>query len=279
MKENVNTAIITCIDQNYEENLEYDFLETLYHKVHFAGEVIVLDYGMSAEVVERIKKKFPVTIHCCEKELSVFTIRFKHLPGIISSLDEKIKQVMVVDGGDVWFQSTIDPLFEVTKDKIGVVAEDRIVGKDEWTDDIIHNLQNEMEEEVLRVLRGKPVLNAGMICGDRKKITDIYKKVYEDIWKCGMDYFGVDQLFFNYEWYQLLDSERVNLDYKYNYVVISHNEDEYEIKDGVLYDKNGEVIVIVHNAGGNWRILSRPFSNRFNDSEQYFVSNIKKIVK
>lgn len=279
MTDEVNTAIITCIDQNFEENLEFDFLETLYHQAQYSGEVIVLDYGMSAEAAKRIKEKFPVTVYQCEKELSVFSVRFKHIPEVIASLSEEITQVMVADGGDLWFQNTVEPMFTLTKQRIGVIAENRIIGNDEWTDSGIHNLQEDVKTKILRVLQGKFLVNAGVVCGDRKKIADIYKKVYEDIWDCGMDYFGVDQLFLNYEWYQLQDSERVTLECKYNYVLVSHAEDEYEIKDNIVYDKTGELITIVHNAGGNWRKIKRPFANKFINEKQYHVSNVNKIMK
>jgi len=280
MNDRVNTAIITSIDQYYEENLEFDFLETLFNKAHYSGSVIILDYGMSEEASRRISKRFPVVMYKYEKDFSVFFNRCKHIPEIINSLDENIEQVMVVDGGDVWFQCAIDQMFRETKNKVGIVAENRIVGEDDWTDRGMQNLHDKTREKVLSVLKGKLVANAGVVCGDRNKVAYIYRMVYEDVLESGIEYFGVDQLFLNYEWYQLDETERVYMDCKYNYVMVSHSTDEYIIEDDIVYDaKDRSVITVVHNAGGNWRIIKRPFKNRYVNENQYYIENATSIDK
>ncbi|MDD5901674.1 MAG: hypothetical protein PUC73_12365 [Lachnospiraceae bacterium] len=273
-----NTAIITCIDQNYEENLEFDFLETLFNKAKYSGKVIVLDYGMSEVVSERIRKKFPVLIYRLKKELAVFAIRFKHIPQVLRTLDEEIKQVLVIDGGDVWFQQSLWPMFELTENKIGVITEDRIVGEDDWTDRGMNNLSVEMRDQVMHELKGRRVINAGVVCGDREKMEVLYRKVYNDILACGIEYFGVDQLFLNCEWYKLEETEKTFLDNQYNYVVISHDKEEYSIKDDIIYTKNGDMITVVHNAGGNWRVIERPFKNKYVNEQQYYIENINRIA-
>ncbi len=274
---NQSTAIITSIDRNYEENLELDFLESLFRKAKYDGKVIVLDYGMSREGIKRIKDKFDVEIHKVEKKLSVFSARYFHIPGIIESLDEDITQVMVVDGGDVWFQKDVVQIFELTRNCIGVVAEDRIIGLDEWTDRGMENLSNEMRISLLSELEGKTVINAGVVCGDRVLMGQMYKKIYDGICRCGLEYFGIDQLILNLEWYRLEKERRKLMECVYNYVLVSHAEEEYVVKDDMIYLDSGEIVTVVHNAGGNWRKLKRPFENRYVNEKQYYLENITKI--
>lgn len=272
-----NTAIITCIDKNYEENLEYDFLESLFHVAHYSGKVIVLDYGMSDEACKHIQEKFPVIVCKYEKIMSIFSLRYKHIPEIINSLEENITEIMIVDGGDIWFQRSISEVFEMVKDGIGTVAEERIIGEDDWINKILINLEDGLKEKILQRLKGKKGVNAGVVCGNREKMAELYEKIYKDIVDCGIEFFGIDQLLLNYEWYGLSGHERVCLEEKYNYVVISHNADEYSIKKNIISTRDGNLITIVHNAGGNWRTIKRPFINKNVNEEQYYIENVSKI--
>lgn len=277
MKSEENTAIITCIDKNFEENLEYDFLKSLFSTAHYSGKVIILDYGMNEDTCKHIQEQFPVIVYKFDKIMSIFSLRYKHIPEIINSLEENITEIMVIDGGDVWFQCSINQTFELVKDGIGVVAEERIIGEDEWTNKSLANIEDNLKEKILCRLEGKRVINAGVVCGNRRRMVELYRKIYNDIVNCGIEFFGIDQLYLNYEWYGLSDSEKVFLDEKYNYVMVSHHVNEYEIKENIIFNKNGDLITIVHNAGGNWRLIKRPFINKSADEEQYYVENVSKI--
>ena len=74
-----NLAVITYIDANYQENLEFDFLYTLRNVANFKGKIIVLDYGISKEVRYRIIEKYDVEIFECIKDISVFSARYRDI--------------------------------------------------------------------------------------------------------------------------------------------------------------------------------------------------------
>ena len=81
-----HTAIITYVDRNNEENLERDFLPSLFFNAEYAGLVYVLDYGMDSEVVNRLSDKYPVHFIECSIETDIFVDRYKNISSIIESL-------------------------------------------------------------------------------------------------------------------------------------------------------------------------------------------------
>ena len=103
--------LITYIDQNYQENLEYDFLSTLRNVAHYRGPVVVLDYGMDADRCNRIRDTYNVQIIPCSKDISLFSIRYLHIANILKSLGRDYDTVLVTDCGDVWYQDSIDIIF------------------------------------------------------------------------------------------------------------------------------------------------------------------------
>ena len=92
-----NTAIITYMDNYFVENLEYDFLDSLVNKANYKGKIVILDYGMNAEDVERIKSKFDIFVYKCDKVMPVFSNRYYDIPNVIDLLDENITHIMTID--------------------------------------------------------------------------------------------------------------------------------------------------------------------------------------
>lgn len=272
------TAVITYVDGNYEENLENDFIYTLRERASYQGKIIVVDYGVEAEVRERISKKFDVDFHVCKKDMSVCALRYRDIPEIIDSLDESITNILVIDGGDVWFQKSIHELFEITKQRIGCVEEKMIFGEDEWVEKCMKNLDIKDRNRILSLAMGRHVKNSGMVCGPRHEVSKLIRNVCNDIYESGIEYFGIDQLFFNYEFLKIEDEEGVILDIDYNFVLITNKEAYYVEEDDVYCKKNNKLITVVHNAGGAWRMLKRPFQNKHTDVEQYILENVKCIT-
>lgn len=253
----VSTAVITYMDENYERHLLKDFLFSLRYVAQYAGKIIILDYGMSELTKKRIIEEYEVEIIKCKKEtLPVFSIRNKHIPKVINDLPTSIKTVMVVDSGDVWFQSSINDVFSLSKDKIGYVEEPICYGNHEWSDRCLSILEDNCGECIKKKLKGKHVKNSGMVCGERTLVADLLEHVFYDMQAAKKEYFGVDQIFFNYELCRRYEDRSILLDDVYNYVVITH-KDEFIYKDGVICNKKGEIAVVVHNAGGKWRLLNR----------------------
>lgn len=268
-----NLAVITYIDENFQENLELDFLYTLRNNAKYNGKIIVLNYGMTNETVCHIKNTYDVEIVECAKDISVFSARYRDIANVLENLED-ITHVLICDGGDIWFQESINEIFRLAYDGIACIEEERILGKDEWTNKCIANLQPKFREELLAQVNHTSVKNSGVVCGKKEILKPMLKKIYDDIVKCGFEFFGIDQLYFNYEWCQLTEIKKVILDEIYNYVLVSHKE-EYDIMNtGEIFLHNGKKAVIVHNAGGNWRMIKRPFENKKENYEQYVIENI-----
>ena len=271
-----NTAIITYANKNSEENLEIDFLKSLYTVAHYTGKVIILNYGISENAINRIKKMYPVQIVDCCIKTDIFVDRYRDIASEIENLDNDISTIITMDCGDVWFQSSLEIMQNIGIDEIWTVMENRIWDEDEWALKCINNLVDKDKEYVIEKLTGTNVRNSGVIVGGKNAIKKLSKKVYHDILNCGYFYFGIDQIFVNYEIAKLDVDKRRSLDEIFNYVLIS-NQGQFYIIDNVVYRNDGNKIVIVHNAGGNWRLLKRPFTNKWHDTNQYIIENIKKI--
>jgi hypothetical protein len=271
----VKTAVITCIDENYEENLEIDFLETLRNVALYKGKIIVIDYGMSNIRKERIQVKYNVKVYSFKKTMSVFALRNRDIPIVIDKLSDNISNVMIIDSGDVWFQKPITPIFEHTKTKVGCVEETIFFGQHEWTMEGLANLNENLSKSILDVTNWKPIMNAGMVCGPKLIVNNLIKSLYNHIFSAGIEFFGIDQLFFNYELYKM-NNNIVKLQHEFNFVIISHKDEFYEI-NGKIYDKDMNKVTVAHNAGGIDRIINKQYKNILLDESQYIVKNVRLI--
>lgn len=263
-----NTAIITYIDEYFCENLENDFLNTLFNVSNYKGTVILLNYGIVQEDIRRLAAAFPIKVIECDKNMPVFSNRYFDIPRAIEQLDNQITHVATMDSGDIWFQNSIHEVFEICQNGIGCVEEERIIGEDHFTGYCLDKLQTDERNVIEDRLQGKKVKNSGVICGPKNMMRKIIEDVGRDMSNCSCEFFGVDQLYFNYEWYALEKDKRINMDETYNYVLVS-NVDKFTVQNDVVIDNDGNVITVVHNAGANWRALKRPYKNKLTDEDQY----------
>lgn len=273
MLDEKNTAVITYVDNNYELNLKNDFLYTLRNVANYKGKVVVLDYGISTEVCRIIKNEYGVDVISFEKEYPVFSIRNKHIPFVINELPNNISNVMVIDGGDIWFQSSIKDIFEITCGSIGYVEESIKFGNNEWTEKCLDVLEEKEKKRVLKKVEGRFVKNSGMVCGPRNWIAELLNNVYIDMCNSGREFFGVDQIYFNYELCEKFSSKSISISDVYNYVLVTH-PNEYTQIGSKFYKKSGDLITIVHNAGGKWRVISKDYNKENLDGEQYSLDRV-----
>lgn len=270
-----NTTVITYIDNNFEENLEKDFLYTLREVALYKGQIIVLDYGMSTKKKDMISEKYNVKIHTFEKNMPVFTLRNRDIPTVIEGLRDEITNVMVIDGGDVWFQKPITQIFKITKDKMGFITEPIDLKVQEWVSECLNNMLD-INPTIDFNIKEDNLKNSGMICGPKKDILEITRAVYTDTIDAGKEFFGIDQLFFNYEINKIDKSKIVCLDDEFNYVIIAH-KNEFTIKHGKVFDKDLNLVTVVHNNGGVSRVINRPHTKKISDESIYISTNIRTI--
>ncbi len=275
MIDDKKTVVITYIDNNFEENLEKDFLHTLRNVALYKGMVILLDYGISNNMKNKIREKYNVKIYTFEKTMPVFTLRNRDIPNVIESLPEEITNVMVIDGGDVWFQKSINQIFEITKDKIGFVTEPMVPEVKAWLSECQCNLRSIDSTKDFEITDDN-FKNSGMVCGPKEDILKITKAVFTDTINAGKEFFGIDQLLFNYEVNKYEKNKLVYLNDEFNYVLITH-KNEFTLKDGQVFDKDFKLVTVVHNAGGNLRVLDKQYNRKNIDVSIYISKNIRPI--
>ena len=276
MIKNDNTAVFTCMDSNLENNLTGDFLKTLRHVACYKGKIVIMDYGMSDMAINRINSEFDnVDIIKCSKDRHIFSVRFRDMAVIIRNLSPDITHVMAIDGGDVWFQSPIDELFELCGSKVGYV-EDYSLDDSIWNRQLLSMLRPQEMNRLRRNLLGTRQKNAGMICGPRGIMADISDTISKYVLDYGLDFFGLDQLYFNYIINNMDSEQKVVLPKKYNYVLID-TRCKHIIENNLIYDENHELVTVVHNAGGGSnRVIRKGIPDGFDESQYKRVIQIYK---
>ncbi|EMS73758.1 hypothetical protein [Ruminiclostridium cellobioparum] len=271
-----NTVILTCMDSNFEDNLINDFLKTLRKVAGYQGKIVILDYGMSIVTVNSIENEDEnVEIIKCNKDRHIFSARFRDMAGIIGGLSSEITHVMSIDGGDIWFQAPIDEIFELCKERIGYI-EECYLGNNWWNKQILNLLRTEEMEKLSKNFRGTRQKNAGMICGPRDIMSKVSDAIGKYVLNNGRDFFGLDQLYFNYIINNMSENKKIVLPDKYNYVLID-NSQKLIIEDNLIYNEKYELMTVIHNAGGaKGRIISKGNKKGFDESPYRRVIQIYK---
>ncbi len=265
MKKNV---IITCSNEKSGDFVVNHWYRSLKDNVNLANiDVVVIDYGLSIDQKNKLKKE-KVVLFPGEKKYHIVNKRFfdsaRYLKG------KPYDQVLFVDGGDIIFQEDIAPVFEKDKNTFRVVPLGMEVLFFEWF--IFNNFKKGIKEKIWKIVKNKPVINAGVIFAPYQKfisLCELMKKLIKD-----KNAFGPDQIILNYFLYQ---ADFKFIDNKYNFMM-STEKKGFIVKKGVFYKPGGEKIAIVHNSG---QIdLTRPIKNfgygkEFNQIK-HLVYNLKK---
>jgi hypothetical protein len=276
MKNSVNSAIFTCIDSNFEKNLINDFLKTLRGVAFYQGMVVIMDYGMSEKAVNQIKNEDDnVEIVKCTKDRHIFSVRFRDMAAIIKQLPQKITHIMSIDSGDVWFQSSIDEVFELCDTKIGYI-EDYLLDDSIWNSQLLNLLRPQERQKIRTNLLGTNQKNAGMICGPKSIMADVSDAISNYVLNYGLDFFGLDQLYFNYIINNMDSEKKIVLPNKFNYVLID-TRCKHIIENDLVYDERHELMAVVHNAGGgDNRVIKKSMPESFDETQYKRVIQIYK---
>lgn len=247
----MKNAIITCADDNFIKNLILDFFPTLRAVAKYHGPVYVIFYGKNKKEARELEKKYGAKIVFSSPEKSIVNQRNIELVEVIDNLPKKIKQVMCIDS-DVWFQSSIDEIFKITKNSYGFVEEDQAA--DEGFNLLCINQINDQSARniFLKKAKGYKLAGAGMIAGERAKVRKILGAIVETTKAIKQDFFGLDQAIFNY--LVRVDGKGIRLDKKYDYSLIT-NPNQFDIRGGLFFENTGGLINIVHNSGSTSRLF------------------------
>lgn len=238
LKKNV---IITFCDARDGDFLAQHWLMSLLDNVDLTDiDIVVLDYGLTKEQLFQLNRTGLVQIVPCQKDGSIVVVRFRDMATFLS--DTTYQQVMLCDGGDIIFQSDISMLYLQDADSFRAVCENYRRVFDEKV--VFKNgIEKENREKIFKYLRDKRTINAGMIVSPRKKMIELSDFCYSHIGKKGE--FGSDQLLVDYYLYK---HGFVELDHTFNFTLFTA-ENNFSIRDGKFFDRNGDLISIVHNTG------------------------------
>jgi hypothetical protein len=199
---------------------------------------VVIDYGLSNSQKKQLTNK-GVILFKGTKKFHIVNKRFFDSAKYLKS--NSYDQILFVDGGDTIFQEDINNILNKDKSIFRVVPLGMEVLFFEWF--IFNNFAKKVKERIWKLVKDKPVINAGVIFAPYKKfilLCDEMKKLIKD-----KDSFGPDQIMLNYYLYK---SNFKFIDSKYNFMMATE-EKGFLVKKGVFYKPTGEKVVIVHNCG------------------------------
>lgn len=201
-------------------------------------DVIVIDYGLTETQISALRKK-KVIVLPGTKQYHIVNKRFFDAASYLKT--RSYGQVLFVDSGDVIFQGNISKVLATNQDCFRVVPLGKRILFYKWF--IFNHFEEDVKREIWRVIRNKPVINAGVIFAPAKKFIELCDRMQALI--RDKEEFGPDQIVVNYHIYN--DSFKF-IDAKYNFMM-STAYAGFRIKKGAFYKLSGEKIVIVHNAG------------------------------
>jgi hypothetical protein len=201
-------------------------------------DILVIDYGLSSVQKGKLEKEGVIVMGGLKK----YHIVNKRFFDAATYLKEHVyNQVLFIDSGDVIFQGEIATVFNTNPESFRVAPLGKRILFYKWF--VFNHFEREVKREIWKVIRNRPVINAGVIFAPARKFIELCDDMESLI--RDKEEFGPDQIIVNYHLYK--DSVKF-IDSKYNFMM-STAYAGFKLKEGVFYKLNGEKIVIVHNAG------------------------------
>ncbi|MCD6254411.1 MAG: hypothetical protein J7J80_08425 [Thermotogae bacterium] len=243
--------IATACNKKYENFLLNHWFKSLKDNVNLSQiDILVIDYDLSTNVVEKLKEKGVLIKKARLKDGIINNLRFLEIRDFVNE-SPGYEKILVTDSGDLIFQTDISSIFEIHENLAGVV---------EQVSPAIEMLVNKNDidnyEEIMAILEGERLINVGFILFSRKtflEVVELMEKVAKNL-----NAWGIDTVVPNY--YAYKNGFHV-LHEKYNFIPTTARK-KYKVKNGKFYlveNDNLEMISVVHNAGRH-RIL-RPIMN------------------
>jgi len=259
----MKNAIITASNAKVGDFVADHWLRSLQDTNNLQNiDVIVFDYGLTHEQVKKLQTMGAIVLPGA-KQYHIVNKRFFDAAAYLKKNPHD--QVLFVDSGDVIFQGDLTPVFTTHTDSFRVAPLGKRILFYKWF--VFNHFEREVKREIWRVIRNKPVINAGVIFAPAKKFIELCDEMFRLI--RDKEEFGPDQIIVNYHLYR--DSVKF-IDSKYNFMM-STSYAGFRLRKGVFYKLSGEKIVIVHNAGQ--MDIFRPIKN-FGYGESY--NQIKHIM-
>src|SRR5262245_24147408 len=118
-------VIVTCSDSRYGDFLVRHWGRSLKTNVDLRGiDVVVLDYGLTSAQQNGVEA-LGFHLMAGKRDGHVVNVRFRDTRDWLKTTS--YDQVLMIDGGDIIFQSDIRQVFEEHKQKLRAVCEDLLV--------------------------------------------------------------------------------------------------------------------------------------------------------
>ena len=264
----LKNVIITCSNERYGDFLINHWLKSLKENVNLENiDIVIIDYGLN-KLQKTLLLKERVILFEGTKKYHIVNKRFFDSAKYLKN--KSYDQILFIDGGDTIFQEDIIHVLDKNKNTFRVIPLGMGVLFFEWF--IFDNFEKKIKEKIWKVVKNKPVINAGVIFAPCQKFISLCRLMEELIVK--KETFGPDQIILNYFLYQ---GGFKFINNKYNFMM-STEEKGFIVKKGIFYKPTGEKIVIVHNAGQ--MDFFRPIKNfgygeKFNQIK-HVIYNVKK---
>lgn len=235
----VRNIIITAANGKTGDFVVAHWLKSLKAHVNTGDiDIVVIDYGLTPTQRGNLEKEGVTVV----RGLTKYHIVNKRFFDAATYLKKHTyNQVLFIDSGDVLFQGEIAPVFNSHPESFRVAPLGKRILFYKWF--VFNHFEKEVKREIWKVIKNKPVINAGVIFAPAYKFIELCDDM-EGLIR-DKEEFGPDQIIVNYHLYK--DSVKF-IDSKYNFMM-STAYAGFRIRDGVFYKLNGEKIVIVHNAG------------------------------
>jgi len=232
--------IATASDARCGDFLIEHWYPSLVENVILAGvDILVLDYGLTP--VQRAKVAGEgMILRDGRRKGHITNVRHFDLADFLAEDDHD--QVLLVDSGDLIFQSDISRLFEENRRMVRAVCDERTFPLQEVLP-ILQDLRPQVRDTVARAVAGRPQINGGFLLAP----AATFRKIATEFagLTASLTTFATDQMVVNY----LLRRDGFHeLPSRYNFVLVAARS-RFTIRDGRFHDAAGELIPVVHNAG------------------------------
>ncbi|MCX6732498.1 MAG: hypothetical protein NTV98_03070 [Candidatus Roizmanbacteria bacterium] len=235
----MKNVIITAANANIGDFLTRNWLRSLKdtNKLHNC-DIVVVDYGLKNTHINQLKEEGVIVI-TGTKKYHIVNKRFFDAGKYLKN--NSYDQVLFIDSGDVIFQGDIYSMFTTDINNFRVVPLGKRILFYQWL--IFNQFEDEVKRKIWKLLKNKPIINAGVIFAPAQKFIELCDEMEKLI--RNKEEFGPDQIIVNYHLYK--DSVKF-IDSKYNFMM-STVYLGFNLRKGTFYKLNGEKIIIVHNAG------------------------------
>jgi hypothetical protein len=239
-------VIVTSSDSRYGDFLVRHWGRSLKTNVDLQDiDVVVLDYGLTNTQRKGIES-LGFQIKAGKRDGHVVNVRFRDTRDWLRKTS--YDQVLMIDSGDIIFQSNIRHLFEKDQQQFRAACEDLLVpafARFISTEDF----EPAVFQEIYKFLECRPLINCGLVLGPREKMVALCDVCCDKT--VSLHRAGVDQLLTNYHLHR---EGFVSLAPGYNFVLLSTRH-KFKMWDGQFLDMQDRLIPVVHNAGMGTRLF------------------------